>query len=96
MNIPSITKETTDQASVEEVTVEETTVQTADDVVTAVDTGEQPDQPKQQVEGAFSDADRIPANWTITPTEEGIEAFNSNTGSRFSGPISDFNAKLRG
>lgn len=48
------------------------------------------------VEGAFSDADRVPANWSIQPTEDGIEAFNGTTGSRFEGSIADFNAKLKG
>ena len=44
----------------------------------------------------FQGNELIPALWTITPTEDGIIATNSTTGSKFEGTIAEFNAKLRG
>jgi hypothetical protein len=95
MNIPSIAKEEQTQEEVTE-QVTETQEQTTEQVTQEPETTQEPEVKQQSVEGAFTDADRIPANWNINPTEDGIEAFNSNTGSRFVGTISDFNAKLRG
>ena len=87
MNIPSNTdtKETT-----EEVVVTDTAVITQDTPIV-----EEP-KPRVSVEGAFKDADRTPANWNIVPTDEGIEASNSNTGSKFAGTVEEFNAKVKG
>lgn len=103
MNIPSVTK----QETVEEVTetstpgvtqnleVTETPEVTQDLEIT--DTLDVNDQDKHEsVEGAFTGSDRIPANWNIQPTEDGIEAFNSTSGNRFNGTIAEFNAKLKG
>ena len=44
----------------------------------------------------FQGNELIPALWTIAPTEDGIIATNSTTGSKFEGTIAEFNAKLRG
>jgi hypothetical protein len=40
--------------------------------------------------------DRRPANWSINPKGEGIEAFNSLSGESFEGSMKEFNSKLRG
>jgi hypothetical protein len=108
MNIPSTPKtetpeategqqpEVTEAKEQEQTNQEQNTqdqAQVTDEVKTEVT---EEAKPKVSVEGAFSEADRIPANWTITPTEDGIEAFNGTTGSRFEGSIADFNAKLKG
>jgi len=52
------------------------------------------EQPKANVEGAF--IDKVPANWQIKPTEDGIEAYNANSREKFVGSIAEFNQKLRG
>lgn len=56
------------------------------------------DQPTVQeqpvVEVAHRDVN--PSQWSILPTEDGIEATNSSTGESFVGTIAEFNAKLRG
>jgi hypothetical protein len=39
---------------------------------------------------------RIPSNWNITSTKEGIEAFNSVSSESFKGTIKEFNKRLRG
>ena len=74
----------------DEINVEQTTE------VTQPET-EQPrveEQPKANVEGAFTD--KVPANWQIKPTENGIEAYNANSRETFVGSIAEFNQKLRG
>lgn len=56
------------------------------------------DQPTVQeqpvVEVAHRDVN--PSQWSILPTEDGIEATNNSTGESFVGTIAEFNAKLRG
>lgn len=56
------------------------------------------DQPTVQeqpiVEVAHRDVN--PSQWSIVPTEDGIEAANNTTGESFVGTIAEFNAKLRG
>ena len=56
------------------------------------------DQPTAQeqpvVEVAHRDVN--PSQWSILPTEDGIEATNNSTGELFVGTIAEFNAKLRG
>jgi hypothetical protein len=101
MNIPSNKTEATTEVT--ETEVKETEVETNDAVqqtdaakVETPETQEEAVVAHVSVEGAFSDADRVPANWSIQPTEDGIEAFNGTTGSRFEGSIADFNAKLKG
>jgi hypothetical protein len=112
MNIPSTKTEATEVTDEVKVEQTEAEANQASDAVQQAETTEVETQetktpeteskvaeevkPHVSVEGAFSTADRIPANWNITPTEDGIEAFNSTTGSRFEGSITDFNAKLKG
>ena len=112
MNIPSTKTEATEVTDEVKVEQTETETNQAGDAVQQAETTEVETQetkapeaesetteevkPHVSVEGAFGAADRIPANWYITPTEDGIEAFNSTTGNRFVGTISDFNAKLKG
>lgn len=40
--------------------------------------------------------DKIPANWVITPTETGIEAYSNQTRETFNGSLAEFNKMLRG
>lgn len=112
MNIPSVKTETeatetqeapTTETPEVEATATETqeapSVETTDapEVTNTPETDKAPEaEPHVSVEGAFTDADRVPSNWSILPTEDGIEAFNANTGNRFQGSIADFNAKLKG
>jgi len=52
------------------------------------------EQPKANVKCAFTD--KVPSNWQIKPTEDGIEAYNANSRETFVGSIAEFNQKLRG
>lgn len=48
----------------------------------------------KSVESSFKD--KTPSNWSIKPTEDGIEARSNSTGETFVGTIIEFNQKLRG
>jgi hypothetical protein len=39
---------------------------------------------------------RIPSNWQIHPTDDGITAYNNASREHFSGTIEEFNLRLRG
>ena len=43
----------------------------------------------------FSVDERVPANWSILPEENGIRAFNNVTRRVFIGSTQDFNARLK-
>lgn len=43
----------------------------------------------------FSVDERVPANWSILPEEDGIRAFNNVTRRVFIGSTQDFNARLK-
>lgn len=43
----------------------------------------------------FSVDERVPANWSILPEEDGIRAFNNVTRRVFIGSIQEFNARLK-
>lgn len=43
----------------------------------------------------LSNADKIPSNWEINPTKDGISARNNLTGRKYEGSIADFNAFLK-
>jgi hypothetical protein len=43
----------------------------------------------------FSVDERVPANWSILPEEDGIRAFNNVTLRVFIGSIQEFNARLK-
>ena len=43
----------------------------------------------------FSVDERVPANWSILPEENGIRAFNNVTRRVFIGATQDFNARLK-
>ena len=58
------------------------------------------EQVKQEVANAglnkpFSVDERVPANWSILPEENGIRAFNNVTRRVFIGATQDFNARLK-
>lgn len=50
--------------------------------------------PEAKADTGFTN--KIPANWIITPTEDGIEAINLISKETFTGSMKEFNAKLRG
>lgn len=97
MNIPSTkqndvkedqtTSETTENANAE--TQAEDSVKTQDTVQATVTQNEEP-----VVEVKHAEVN--PSDWSISPTEDGIEARNNSTGEVFTGTIAEFNAKLRG
>ena len=79
-----VTDETQAPEGVDQVTDETQTPEVTEQV-----TEEQP-----IVEVAHRDVN--PSQWSILPTEDGIEATNNSTGELFVGTIAEFNAKLRG
>lgn len=95
MNIPSIKTETTQVEDTVEVSTDSAATEVTQPEVTQPEVVTAPEV-AQSVEGAFTGNDRVPALWAIIPTEDGIEASNGTTGSRFVGSIADFNAKLKG
>ena len=62
-------------------------------------TVEQVDQeitaPNAGLHKPFSVDERVPANWSILPEEDGIRAFNNVTRRVFIGSIQEFNARLK-
>ena len=39
---------------------------------------------------------KVPAHWTLIPTENGVKAVNVSSRETFEGSISEFNKRLRG
>lgn len=50
----------------------------------------------QQESEILTFTDRVPAHWTLTPTDNGVKAINVSSRETFEGSILEFNKRLRG
>ena len=72
-----------------------------DSVTVEKKTEEPAPEPKKPAPAAkssrkFEGADLVPSNWHLTPTEKGVEGFNTITNNKFEGSVKEFNSLLKG
>ncbi len=65
------------------------------DTRTVSDVDEEIKAANASLEKSFTVDERVPANWSILPEEDGIRAFNNITRRVFIGTTQEFNARLK-
>lgn len=91
------TSETAENANAEaQATDTQETETQAEDSVKVQDTVQATVTQSEEPVVEVKHAEVNPSDWSISPTEDGIEARNNSTGETFTGTIAEFNAKMRG